>query len=85
MFPGTLFLGKKKLKLTNRRKLSKMLLFMDIAELFQGPQISGSAKFHLPGIGELKKTARNLGGQVTRGSRGIPNFQIPCFGVKIEI
>ena len=26
--------------------------------------------------------ARNLGGQVTRASRGIPNFQIPCFGVK---
>jgi hypothetical protein len=43
------------LKLTNRRKLSKILLFMDIAELFQGPQVSGSAKFYLPGIGELIK------------------------------
>ena len=45
----------KKLKLANTRKLSKTLLFMDIAELFQGPQVSGSAKFHLPGIGEPKK------------------------------
>ena len=30
----------KKLELTNGRKLSKIWLFMDIAELFQGPQIS---------------------------------------------
>ena len=28
---------------------------MDIAELCQGPQVPGSAKFHSPGIGELKK------------------------------
>ena len=28
---------------------------MDIAELFQGPQVLGSAKFNLPAIGELKK------------------------------
>ena len=43
------------MKFTNRRKLSKMLLFMDIAELCHGPQVSGSTKFHSPGIGDLKK------------------------------
>ena len=43
----------KKLKLT-KRKLSKILLFMDITELCQGPQVSGTTKFHSPGIGELK-------------------------------
>ena len=44
-----------------------MLLFMDIAELCQGPQVPGSAKFHSPGIGELKKS------QESRGS-GYPGF-----------
>ena len=53
---------------------------MDIVELFQGPQVSGSASFARDRGAE--KTARNLGGQVTLASHGIPNFQIPCFGVK---
>ena len=43
----------KKLKLTNRRKLSKMLLFMNIGELWWGFRVSGIAKFHFPGIGGL--------------------------------
>ena len=57
----------KKLKLTKRRKLSKILLFMDITELCQGPQVSGTTKFHSPGIGELKN------GQESRES-GYPGF-----------
>ena len=57
---------------------------MDIAELCQGPQVPGSAKFFARDRGD-DKTAKNLGGRVTWGSRDIPNFQIPCFGVKIEI
>ena len=36
----------KKLKFTNRRKLSKMLLFRDLREKWRGPRVSGSAKFY---------------------------------------
>ena len=56
------------MKLANRRKLSKMLLFMDIAELFQGPQVPDSAKFYLPGIRELIKRPKIYGVWLT----GVP-------------